>query len=213
MESHYLGNRSENKYSNRPCSFEGQFAAFARHSDPKLNGNFITLSQSDEWMRQADVFDSNITPADTFNYFKSLGEMVNLYGYNWFLQNITTAKGVDFDETRRQMACCGRLANDDLNATFKTVHSESSVPYSYENDQGTSSSQFYEPAYDIESLYLGANPDRMSNATSYNSSHRVHFEDDNGDVETGQRVQRERRKKLPQDDTFVTEYMHKYREK
>lgn len=91
-------------YNNRLCSFEEPFRKFSRHSNPELNGKFITLSQSDEWMSICGVFNQYITPIDTCNHFNMMGELVNLVGYNWFLQNLASEKKVDLDELKRQMA-------------------------------------------------------------------------------------------------------------
>lgn len=55
------------------ASYEAQFLAFSKFGDTKSTGTHLTLSQSDKWMKQAKVFDKNITTTDTaicFNKFK-----------------------------------------------------------------------------------------------------------------------------------------------
>lgn len=37
------------------ASFKDQFKAFSKFGDVKSDGKFITLSQSDKWMKQAQV--------------------------------------------------------------------------------------------------------------------------------------------------------------
>lgn len=39
------------------ASFKEQFKAFSKFGDVKSDGKFITLSQSDKWMKQAHVRD------------------------------------------------------------------------------------------------------------------------------------------------------------
>lgn len=55
------------------ATFENQFIAFSKYGDIKSDGTFITLVQSDKWMKQAHVLDKNITEMDAaihFNKFK-----------------------------------------------------------------------------------------------------------------------------------------------
>lgn len=37
------------------ATFKDQFKAFSKYGDVKSDGKFITLSQSDKWMKQAQV--------------------------------------------------------------------------------------------------------------------------------------------------------------
>lgn len=120
MESLYLGNlRSKTQTNSNPRhSFEEQFAKFSRLRDPHSDGKFISLSQSDEWMRRAHVFDHNITLADTHNLFMRLGEKVNLHGYNWFLQELTRNKGIDVGDLRDMMTVVSQLNHIFFEQTF-----------------------------------------------------------------------------------------------
>ena len=55
------------------ATFQQQFSAFSKFGDSKSDGRFLTLSQSDKWMKQAKVIDKKITTTDTaisFNKFK-----------------------------------------------------------------------------------------------------------------------------------------------
>lgn len=52
-------------------SFKAQFKAFSKFGDTKSDGRYITLTQSDKWMKQAKVVDGKkITTTDTGIYFK-----------------------------------------------------------------------------------------------------------------------------------------------
>lgn len=51
-------------------SFSASFKAFSKFGDTKSDGKYITLSQSDKWMKQAKVFDKKITTTDTGIHFK-----------------------------------------------------------------------------------------------------------------------------------------------
>lgn len=52
-------------------SFPATFKAFSKFGDTKSDGRFITLSQSDKWMKQAKIFDAKkITTTDTGIHFK-----------------------------------------------------------------------------------------------------------------------------------------------
>jgi hypothetical protein len=54
-------------------SFKAQFKAFSKFGDTKSDGQHLTLSQSDKWMKQASIFSGKkITTTDTGIYFKKL---------------------------------------------------------------------------------------------------------------------------------------------
>lgn len=91
-------------------SFKEQFGAFSKFGDSKSDGKSITLSQSDKWMKQANVFDKKITTTDTGIHFKKLSKSakkVSFGDYNKFLEDMATTKGVDIEEIKQKMATCG----------------------------------------------------------------------------------------------------------
>lgn len=89
-------------------SFEKQFAAFSKFGDTKSIGTAITLSQSDKWMKQANVFGKKITTTDTAIHFRKLKSMkLNLPDYTAFVSELAKAKGINSDELKDKMASCG----------------------------------------------------------------------------------------------------------
>lgn len=89
-------------------SFKDQFATFSKFGDTKSDGTSISLSQSDKWMKQADVFDSKTTTTDTGIHFKKLKSMkLNFNDYNTFLEDLTKTKGINLAEIKNKMANCG----------------------------------------------------------------------------------------------------------
>lgn len=89
-------------------SFENQFVLFSKFGDSKSNGTTITLSQSDKWMKQANVFDKKITSTDTGIHFKKFKSMkLNLADYMVFLTDLSKAKAINFDELKNKMVACG----------------------------------------------------------------------------------------------------------
>lgn len=89
-------------------SFEEEFAAFSKFGDSKSDGKMITLSQSDKWMKQANVFDKKVTTTDTGIHFKKLQKRkLNLADYMKFLQDLTSTKGIDLNELKAKLASCG----------------------------------------------------------------------------------------------------------
>ncbi|XP_066581911.1 tubulin polymerization-promoting protein homolog [Prorops nasuta] len=90
------------------ASFELQFAAFSKFGDTRSDGTSITLSQSDKWMKQAKVFDKNLTTTDTaitFNKFKQ--KNLKLADYHKFIDELARAKGIAGSTIRDKMAACG----------------------------------------------------------------------------------------------------------
>lgn len=89
-------------------SFKEQFKLFSKFGDVKSDGKFITLSQSDKWMKQAQVIDKKITTTDTGIHFKKLKSMkVSILDYQKFLEDLSKTKGVDLAEIKNKMANCG----------------------------------------------------------------------------------------------------------
>lgn len=89
-------------------SFENQFEAFSKFGDSKSNGSAITLSQSDKWMKQANIFGKKITTTDTAIHFRKLKSMkLNLTNYNAFIDDLAKAKSINSDELKNKMISCG----------------------------------------------------------------------------------------------------------
>ncbi|KAK0168004.1 hypothetical protein PV327_001847 [Microctonus hyperodae] len=89
-------------------SFSSSFKAFSKFGDTKSDGKFITLSQSDKWMKQAKVFDKKITTTDTGIHFKKQKTMkLNMEQYKAFLEDMAKTKKVDLNEIMNKMANCG----------------------------------------------------------------------------------------------------------
>lgn len=90
------------------ASFEAQFDAFSKFGDAHSDGKSLTLSQSDKWMKQANVFDKKISTTDTAIHFKKLkSQKLNFAQYNTFLEDLTSTKKVKLDELKNKMASCG----------------------------------------------------------------------------------------------------------
>lgn len=89
-------------------SFEAQFDAFSRFGDAHSDGKSVTLSQSDKWMKQANVFNKKITTTDTAIHFKKLkSQKLNLAQYNAFLEDLASTKKVNLDEIKNKLTSCG----------------------------------------------------------------------------------------------------------
>lgn len=88
--------------------FENQFEAFSKFGDPKSNGSTITLSQSDKWMKQANVFGKHITTTDTAIHFRKLKSIkLDLASYNAFISDLAKVKDINVDELKNKMISCG----------------------------------------------------------------------------------------------------------
>ncbi|KAG5679410.1 hypothetical protein PVAND_008977 [Polypedilum vanderplanki] len=103
-------------------SFKEQFKAFSKFGDVKSDGKFITLSQSDKWMKQAHVIDKKITTTDTGIHFKKLKSLkVSILDYNKFLEDLAKTKGVDLSEIKNKMANCGAPGATTVKASPKAA--------------------------------------------------------------------------------------------
>lgn len=103
-------------------SFKEQFKAFSKFGDLKSDGKFLTLSQSDKWMKQAHVIDKKITTTDTGIHFKKLKSMKLTIGdYNKFLEDLAKTKGVELSEIKNKMAGCGAPGSHQVKANAKAA--------------------------------------------------------------------------------------------
>lgn len=87
-------------------TFENQFAAFSKFGNSKSDGTTITLSQSDKWMKQANVFGKTFTTTDTAIHFRNPMKL-NLTDYNAFIGDLANAKCLNLNELKIKMALCG----------------------------------------------------------------------------------------------------------
>lgn len=63
-----------------PVTFRECFRAFSKFGDTKSDGKFVTLSQSDKWMKQAKIIDGKkITTTDTGIFFKKFKYVIFLF--------------------------------------------------------------------------------------------------------------------------------------
>ncbi|XP_015116999.1 TPPP family protein CG45057 [Diachasma alloeum] len=103
-------------------TLEEQFTAFSKFGDTKSDGKQVTLSQSDKWMKQAQVFDKKITTTDTaicFNKFKR--KALDVENYQKFIDDLAQSKGIDPKIIRDKLTSCGAPG---LSHTTKVVDSE-----------------------------------------------------------------------------------------
>ncbi|XP_043289433.1 tubulin polymerization-promoting protein homolog [Venturia canescens] len=90
------------------ATFEQQFTAFAKFGDTASDGKVLNLSKSDKWMKQAKVFDKNLTTTDsaiTFNKFKK--KTLTLAEYKQYVEALAKAKNVDPKVLFDKMTSCG----------------------------------------------------------------------------------------------------------
>ncbi|XP_075224119.1 tubulin polymerization-promoting protein-like isoform X2 [Lycorma delicatula] len=92
-----------------PVTFKECFRAFSKFGDTKSDGKFITLSQSDKWMKQAKIIDGKkITTTDSGIYFKKFKQQkLNFTDYEKFLADLVKSKNMNIDEVKRQMGASG----------------------------------------------------------------------------------------------------------
>lgn len=104
-------------------TFEDIFKAFSKFGDPKSDGKYITLSQSDKWMKQAKVIDGKkITTTDTAIHFKKLKSMkVSISDYKKFLDDLAKTKKVDLEEIKNKMANCGQPGHHGVGVSSKKI--------------------------------------------------------------------------------------------
>ncbi|CAO1377468.1 unnamed protein product [Diamesa serratosioi] len=90
------------------ATFKDQFKAFSKFGDLKSDGKFITLSQSDKWMKQAKVIDKKITTTDTGIHFKKLKNLkLSIIDYTKFLEDLSKTRTVDMAEMKSKLTNCG----------------------------------------------------------------------------------------------------------
>ncbi|XP_026479318.1 TPPP family protein CG45057-like [Ctenocephalides felis] len=84
------------------------FAAYSKFGDTRSNGETITLTQSDKWMKQAKVIGKEITTTDTgicFGKFKS--RTLTFENYLKFIDDLALSKNVDSKEIKAKLKHSG----------------------------------------------------------------------------------------------------------
>lgn len=86
-------------------NFEKQFRAFAK------NGKYITMEQSDKWMKQAKIVGkyTPIKQSDTSTHFTNLKKSkIDFAEYNKFLEELAKSKNIQLWELIKRLTCCGK---------------------------------------------------------------------------------------------------------
>eukprot|EP00094_Tigriopus_californicus_P000190 TCALIF_00184-PA protein Name:"Similar to CG45057 TPPP family protein CG45057 (Drosophila melanogaster)" AED:0.09 eAED:0.10 QI:78/0.8/0.83/1/0.8/0.83/6/149/296 len=100
VESRGLRMRRYSMLLSRP-GLRRQFDRFARYGEPRATGDFITLSQTEKWFKQAGVIDNwNVTTTDTAIYFRKISKGSKWVDYdNWriFLEELAWRKRLNLD--------------------------------------------------------------------------------------------------------------------
>lgn len=95
--------------ASKPVStLEDMFAAFSKFGDSKADGKSITLTNTDKWMKQAQVFGKKLTTTDTgisFNKFKS--RQLDVKKFKEFLADLAKSKGIEVNEIIEKLINCG----------------------------------------------------------------------------------------------------------
>lgn len=91
------------------ASLKDVFQAFSKFGDTKSDGTGISLSQSDKWMKQANVFDKVITTTDTGIHFKKFTKTKTMTfdDFNKFLEDMAKTKKIDVATIVNKMTSCG----------------------------------------------------------------------------------------------------------
>jgi hypothetical protein len=89
-------------------NLKDQFKIFSKFGVAASDGKYITLTQSDKWMKQAKVIDGKkITTTDTgIIYKKQRKPKLDYDGYCKFLEDLAKNKKVDAEEMKAKLASC-----------------------------------------------------------------------------------------------------------
>ncbi|XP_015911055.1 tubulin polymerization-promoting protein family member 2-like isoform X2 [Parasteatoda tepidariorum] len=92
-------------------SFNQLFRLYARFGDTSKSGEYMTLTCSDKWLRNAKVLDNRrVTTTDTGIYFKQIAKFkksLNFKTYQEFLEFLAKKKNLNFNEMKYKMVTCG----------------------------------------------------------------------------------------------------------
>lgn len=99
-------------WQQRPPGLRDLFAMYARFGDTHSNGQHITLTQSDKWLKQAGVVDNwNITTTDTAIYYRKISRGSKWLDYeSWkvFLEELSYRKRVSVDIIHEKLMAAGK---------------------------------------------------------------------------------------------------------
>ncbi|XP_059087154.1 uncharacterized protein LOC131883658 isoform X2 [Tigriopus californicus] len=137
VESRGLRMRRYSMLLSRP-GLRRQFDRFARYGEPRATGDFITLSQTEKWFKQAGVIDNwNVTTTDTAIYFRKISKGSKWVDYdNWriFLEELAWRKRLNLDYLIDRLELTGK----------PPVTNSSYVPPPTQQPQPTGSKHHYE---------------------------------------------------------------------
>jgi len=92
-----------------------QFQNYSRHGDRKSDGQHITLSQSDKWLKQAKVIDGRIvTTTDSAITWRRMSKShiwMNFVEWLSFIEEISEEKDLDIHQVREALVSCGKPKN------------------------------------------------------------------------------------------------------
>ncbi|KAK2585375.1 hypothetical protein KPH14_010050 [Odynerus spinipes] len=95
------------------ATFEAQFTAYAKYTNPKSDGMRISLTQSNKWMRQAKIFNDKVTQEDAALAFNNLHrELLTIEDYKKFIDDFAQAKRLNPAVIKEKMAKCGPPVED-----------------------------------------------------------------------------------------------------
>ena len=97
----------------RICSTSPSFCFYSnRFGGSDTQGDRITLTQSDKWLRQAGVFDAwNITTIDTALAFRKISRgaiYLDFPGWRDFLEEFVIKTRQEMDQVMEKLERCGR---------------------------------------------------------------------------------------------------------
>ncbi|XP_035229546.1 uncharacterized protein LOC118201541 isoform X2 [Stegodyphus dumicola] len=92
-------------------SFRQLFRLYARYGDLNRDGESITLTCSDRWLRQAKVIDNKrVNTTDTGIYFRQVAKFkksLNIQSYEKFLELLAKKKNLNLSEMKYKLVTCG----------------------------------------------------------------------------------------------------------
>jgi hypothetical protein len=89
-------------------SFKDQFKVFSKFGAAGSDGKQITLTQSDKWLKQAQIIDGKkVTTTDTGICFKKFRKQKLAFDdYNKYIDDLAKAKQLDAEDIKAQLAAC-----------------------------------------------------------------------------------------------------------
>lgn len=89
-------------------AFQKVFTGYAKFGNPKNDGQTITLSNIDKWLKDGGVTDGKkVTTTDTGIAFqKHKSKTINFSQFNEFLDGLCKSKGLNLDEVKGKLDKC-----------------------------------------------------------------------------------------------------------